>query len=360
MKTDFPQHEWFKNYVDITTNALSSIGVIIVANVKGQTELIDDYAGNSVISEFLSVTELDNLVEYFESARIYCQVVIDEQGFVNWLMKERDSFPRKHVIVYNLAQNGTGPGRLTTVASLCRVYNIPLIDSDAYAVAIVHHKFHTLALLRDFDLPIAPSWLFTKNGWFVAAPPEGIKLIAKPCFESASIGVNQDSVFILNDLSNDLLLNKVSTYRQPLTVQQFIEGYEIEVPVFEADGPRTIAAVGIGLKEQRALNDQILTYEDVFGDQYDFYDFAEEDKKIANETMRVAETAFEGLGMRGIGRVDFRVDKKGRFFIMEVNSKPHITKHSSFSFALKTIGFSGVELAKFLIGSTIERYKLHI
>lgn len=357
MTTNFP-HSWFKKYVDSAEISLKSLGVLIVANVKGQTSPIDDYAGDSIISEFLSVTELDNLVEYFESARIYCQVVIDEQGFINWLMNERHHFPRRHVVVYNLAQNGTGPGRLTTVASLCRVYNIPLIDSDAYAVAIVHHKFHTLSLLSSFDLPVAPSWLFTKNGWFVASPPQGVKLIAKPCFESASIGINADSVFTYDDTSYAFLMNKVRSYKQPITVQQFIEGYEIEVPVFEAAGPRTIAAVGVGFKKQRILNDKILTYDDVFSDEYDFYDFAEEDEKIASETMRAAETAFEGLGMKGIGRVDFRISKEKCFFIMEVNSKPHITKHSSFSFALKTIGCSGVDLAKFLVGATIEHYKL--
>lgn len=359
MPTTF-SHVWFKKFVEITESSLDSIGVLIVANIKGQTEPIDDYEGNSIISEFLSITELDNLVEYFESARIYCQVVIDEQGFTNWVINQRHLFPRKHAIVYNLAQNGTGPGRLTTVPSLCRIYKIPLIDSDAYSVAVVHHKFHTLSLLENFDLPVAPSWYFTKNGWFVKSPPKEMKLIAKPCFESASIGVNKDSVFILDESSHNFLMNKVIIYKQPLTIQQFIEGYEIEVPVFDSGNPETIASVGVGYNKQRNLGSKILTYEDVFSDQYDFYDFAEENEIVAIETMRVAERAFEGLGMKGMGRVDFRVTTEGHFFIMEVNSKPHITKHSSFDFALKTIKCSGIDLAKFLVGGTIARYNLNV
>lgn len=349
---------WFNKFVKITERNIDSVGVLIVANIKGQTEPIDDYEGNSIISEFLSTTELDNLVKYFESARIYCQTVIDEQGFTHWLINERHLFPRRHIIVYNLAQNGTGPGRLTTVPGLCRIYNIPLLDSDAYAVAIVHHKFHTLSLLKNFDLPIAPSWYFTKNGWFVKSPPEGARLIAKPCFESASIGVNEDSVFTLDKSSESFLKNKVDIYKQPLTVQQFIEGYEIEVPVFESGHPFTLASIGVGLNKQRILGDKILTYENVFGDQYDFYDFAEENEIIASETRRIAEIAFEGLGMKGMGRIDFRINEKGQIFLMEVNSKPHITKHSSFDFALKKVRLSGQDLVKFLVGAAILRYRM--
>ena len=154
-------------------------------------------------------------------------------------------------------------------------------------------------------------------------------------------------------------MNKVNLYKQPLTVQQFIEGYEIEVPVFESDGPQTVASVGVGINKQRNLGSKILTYEDVFGDQYDFYDFAEENELVAAETMRVAEKAFEGLGMKGMGRVDFRINKEGRPFIMEVNSKPHITKHSSFIFALRKIGCSGKDLAKFLVGGSFTRHSLN-
>jgi len=120
-----PAPEWLTARILRGEELSSEVGVILVANVKGQSQPIDDYEGDSIITEFLSATELDDVVGYFEKAGLYCEVLIDEEGFLKWLTGGRP-FPRKHVVIYNLAQNGTGPARLTTVAGLCRLYGLPL------------------------------------------------------------------------------------------------------------------------------------------------------------------------------------------------------------------------------------------
>jgi D-alanine-D-alanine ligase len=75
--------------------------------------------------------------------------------------------------------------------------------------------------------------------------------------------------------------------------------------------------------------------------------------------MAIAEMAFRTLDLSGIGRVDFRVTEGGQPLVIEVNCKPHITKHSSFSVALGAAGCSGVDLAKFLVGAAVERHALN-
>jgi D-alanine-D-alanine ligase len=350
--------EWLTTSIRYGEMLSDEVGVVLVANVKGRTKPIDDYEGDSIITEFLSATELDDIVSYFEDAGLYCEALIDEDGFLKWLTEERHRFPRRYPIVYNLAQNGTGPGRLTVVAGLCRLYGIPTVDSDAYTVAIAQHKFHALSLLSHFGLPVARCWSFTKQGWWPEPPPDGLRLLAKPSFESASIGISDESVFEMGSAVGEKLMRLVASYRQPLTVQEFIVGFEIEVPVFEAGGPQTLTTIGIELNGQRDLADRFLTYEQVFSDGYAFYNFADESASVAEEAMTIARRAFYGLGLNGIGRVDFRIGTDGRPLIMEANCKPHVTKHSGFISALRTVGCSGSDLAKFLVGSTAERYKL--
>jgi D-alanine-D-alanine ligase len=352
--------EWFIATTHRGEMLSEEVGIVLVANVKGRTKPSDDYEGDSIITEFLSARELDDIVAYFEEAGLYCEVLLDEEGFLKWLSEGRNKFPRRHPIVFNLAQNGTGPARLTVVAGLCRLLRIPLVDSDAYAVAIAQHKFHALSLLSHFGLPVARCWSFSQRGWWPEVPPEGLRLIAKPTYESASIGVSDDSVFLIEQSVNERLMRRVDAYRQPLTVQEFIEGFEIEVPVLEAGGPQTLAAVGIELNGQRNLADMFLTYDQVFSDSYAFYDFADENNSVALEAMAVARKAFLGLSLSGIGRVDFRINAKGKPLIMEINCKPHVTKHSGFLHALSTVGCTGRDLAKFLVGSTAERYNLKV
>jgi D-alanine-D-alanine ligase len=349
--------DWYSTRIQLCETASADVGVVIVANVKEKTTPLDDYDGDSIITEFLSNQELDDIVEYFESAGLYCDVLIDEQRFLNWLVQGRP-FPRRHAVVYNLAQNGTGPARLTTVAALCRLNRLPLVDSEAYGVALAQHKFHSLSLLSHFGMPVARCWSFGHNGWWPNSPPLDLKLIAKPTFDSASIGVDHASVFQMTGSCAESLLERVKRYRQPLTVQEFVSGYEIEVPVFGADAPQTIAAIGIDLQGRRQLGDEVLTYSSVFDDEYGFYDFADEDPNAANEAMRISRQAFSALGLIGIGRVDFRITSSGRPFIMEVNCKPHITKHSGFMHALSLIGCSGSDLAKYMVGFAVERHNL--
>jgi D-alanine-D-alanine ligase len=350
--------DWFRETASAADSISGRVGVVLVANVKGRTQPIDDYDGDSIITEFLSSVELDDLLAAFEQADVYCESVVDEEGFLDWLRERRPTFPRQIPLVYNLAQNGIGPARLALVPGLCRLHGLRLLDSDGYSVTMSHHKFHTSAILKYFGLPAARSWWFTAEGWWPEPPPRGLRLIAKPTHDSASIGIDKDSVFTMNDGVNTQLERRLELYKQSLTVQEFISGFEVEVPVFETAIPRTLMAVGIQLGDRRHLGDEFMMYEQVYSDRYEFYDFAEENAECAAKTKALAEQAFRILGFSGMARVDFRVRSDGAPFIIETACKPHITKHSSFSFAMCTFGSSQSQLIRFLVGAAAKRHGL--
>ena len=354
------RQQWFDDRLNLAEALAEQVGVLLVVNVQGRTSALDDYEGDSIITEFLKSAELDDLVQGFEDAGIYCETVDDENGFLQWLETRRPSFPRTHPLVYNLAQNGTGPARLSLVPGLCRLNNIALIDSDAHAVSIARHKFHLAAILRQCGLPAARSWWLTQHGWLPQAPPNGLRVIAKPTYESASIGIHEDSVFEMCPDAVERIRPRLAVYRQPLTVQEFIKGFEVEVPIFEADDPHTTIAVGIEVDGKRDLDDRFLKYDEVACDEYGFYDFADQDPSIASETMRIARDAFRVLGLAGVGRVDFRVNHDGAPIIIEMACKPHMTTHSSFSFAAQHIGASYPDILKFLVGSASKRYNFTV
>ena len=348
--------DWFVQRVRLAETLSNEIGIVLVVNVRGRTEILDDYSEDSIVSDFLHDEELDDLVAGFEKAGIYCEVVQDEEGFQYWLTNGRPLFPRPQPLVLNLAQNGIGPARLSLVPGLCRLSRLPLVDSDVYAVAIARHKFHYSVILRGVGLPAARSWWFTQRGWWPGPPPNGAILIYKPTFESASIGVHEDSVFEMDANADTRLMHRLAVYRQPLTVQEFVQGFEIEVPVFDAEGPRTIIAVGIEANGQRNFRKSFLTCDQIATDRYSFYDFGTEDQTAALEAMRVAREAFQGLGLSGIGRVDFRIPSDGRPTIIDIACKPHIATHSGVMHAVKSAGGSHSDLLKFLVGSAAHRH----
>jgi D-alanine-D-alanine ligase len=350
--------EWFVQTIKTAETLTETIGILLVANIQGKTKPIDDYEGNSIITEFLKNDELDELIEGFEKSNIYCEVVIDEQGFLKWLEQSSSTFPRKCILVYNLAQNGTGAARLSLIPGLCRLNNLLLIDSDAYAVSIARHKFHCLMILQQLGLPVARSWWFTSEGWIPEPPPIGLKLIVKPTYESASIGIHKDSIFTMHSTINDQLLHSLNTFRQPLTVQEFICGFEVEVPIFEANGPQAVKAVGIEVNGKRNLGDFFLIYDTIANNQYTFYDFDEERPVVSDEIIRIAKNVFKFLCLNGVSRADFRVRPDGVPLLIEIACKPHLTKHSSFAYTINSIGAKHTDLLKFLVGSAATRYKI--
>jgi D-alanine-D-alanine ligase len=349
--------QWFLDCVRTADELASKVGVVLVVNLKGSTKPLDDYERYSISTEFLTASELDELVDGLGSSGFYSEVLIDEERFVEWLGRGRIQFPRKLMFVYNIAQNGLGPARASLIPGLCRLYKIPLLDSDSYVAAITRHKFHANAILHYCGLPVAFSWLFTQRGWWPVSPPNGQRLIVKPTFDSASIGISEESVFEMGANSEKLLQERIVEFRQPLTVQEFVSGYEVEVPVFSGKEPETIAAVGLELNGCRQLDDIVLTYDDVACDRYSFYDFSLEHLPAARRAMEIASKVFECLGLAGVGRVDFRIRRDGSPVVMEMASKPHLTKHSSFAFAMKHIGMSHSDLFRFLVGSALERHR---
>lgn len=349
---------WFSEGLDIAERLKDRIGVVLVANLKERTTPIDDYETDSIVTEFLSNRELDDFIDGFEKAGIYCEVIVDEDGFLRWLAERRQSFGRAQPLIYNVTQNGTGPARFSLVPGLCRLNRLPLVDSDAYGAALGQHKLHFISLLEHFGLPVARSWWFTKHGWWPVAPPSGLKVIAKPTLDSASVGIHRDSVTFVDAQLEDRLAALAREFRQPITVQEFVPGFEVEVPVLEATGPETCMAVGIELQGRKDLGDTIMVYDDVFADGYSFYDFASVDHDLAERLQMVARQAYVGLGFNGPARIDFRVLPSGGIKVMEVTAKPHLTAHTSFNHTMQAMGRPYSDLLKYMVGSAAQRLKI--
>lgn len=296
------------------------------------------------------------MVGGFKDAGFYVETLLDEQGFLKWITQDGPAklrAIRPELYVYNLAQQGTGPARLSLVPSLCNLQGLNLLDSDAYGVAVARHKFHAVSIARAHGLPGAESWWYDRAGWWPSRPPEGKVVFAKPTFESASIGVTRESHLVVRAGIEEKLARMRERYRQSITVQEFVSGYEVEVPIFVDQEPHALMAVGIARGESRRLGDDVLTFDDVYSDSYSFYPFESEDAEAAAKVCRVAEDAVRGLGLRGVARVDFRVTDDGTPVIIELACKPHLVPHSSFWHALRAHNAGPVELCRFLVGAAV-------
>jgi D-alanine-D-alanine ligase len=66
-----------------------------------------------------------------------------------------------------------------------------------------------------------------------------------------------------------------------------------------------------------------------------------------------ATKAYQALGMRGWGRVDFIIDEEGVPWFIEVNSVPGMTSHSLVPMAASAIGLDFSETCMAILGNSI-------
>lgn len=335
--------------------------VPVVANLKPTRTLDQDHSATSVATEYFSENEASQVMLAFQECGCYTRFYAGELAFIAASLNgEIDRLPRRYKLVYNVAQSGTGPGRKSLMPAFCTLQNIAICNSDPYVVSLARHKFHVQCVLRTIGIPTPDSWLYDlRLGWLAnRRPPSDALLIAKACYESASIGLTNDSVGVLSNAYEQRLRTQAAVLRQPLIVQRFVPGYEVEVPIIEAGGGVvTLDPVSITLEGETLLGDRFLDYDLV---DYDSYGFAASHHLAAEtiESLRAAAlAAFTALGIRGIGRVDFRVSSKdGSIAVTDVATSPHLVQHSSFAFAFQQAGLSHTDLFAAMLAANAQRY----
>lgn len=311
------------------------LAVFLVANIKGVTVVQDDYLGFSVQNDYMTERVIREIIQSLRDLGSYVELFIGEDAFIqavlNGIVERVD---RPHKLVFNLAQSGTGPARKSLIPCFCNLHSLPYCNSDGHVVALLRHKYHATSILRDHGLSVPRTWLFQENGEWLngARPPDGLKVIVKPTYEAACIGLSRDCVR-LSDAELDVFAReRAKLMRQPLTVQEFIQGYEVDVPVYCAPDVFAPMAAGISVGGHRNLGNDFLDYDTLANRSYNFFDFSEINSSAADAMCRTAERAALILGIRGYGRIDFRIAESGEFFLIDMQTMPDIHDQSSVQF----------------------------
>ena len=154
----------------------------------------------------------------------------------------------------------------------------------------------------------------------------------------------------------DLRVRRLSEeFRQPITVQSFISGWEVEVPVIASKRLYAPMAVGISKHAKQLLGRDFLTYDDVKRDDYGFWNFSEMNPSTAEQICKIAIKLSDCLSLTGFSRIDFRVTTDGVPFVTDISTSPHITEHSSFACLFKFYGLDTKDLLPTLIALACER-----
>jgi len=216
-----------------------------------------------------------------------------------------------------------------TVQGILEWLGIPYTGSGVLASALAMDKVRTKRMWQAEDLPTAPYLVLDKDTDFKAAAKKlGVPLFVKPASEGSSVGMSK--VKRAGDLEEAFAL--AVNYDPVVIAEKFIDGPELTVAIV---GERVLPVIKIETPRE-------------------FYDY--EAKYLANDTRYLIPSglpaakekqiqalslkAFQALGCRGWARVDVMLDKRGRAYLLEINTSPGMTDHSLVPMAAKAVGIS--------------------
>jgi D-alanine-D-alanine ligase len=334
--------------------AATETAIVLVICVKGITRIRRDYGRHSIATSFYSAQELNDIIEAFRSIGYYVQHFADEVDFISWVNAgglRALSHPNK--LVYVGAVNGTGPGRRCLLPSFCALEGIHTLNSDAYSSAINRHKFHWTKLLGSFGIRVPQSWLFeVGRGWLMdEAPVTGQRVIAKALHEGSSIGVSEAGVGEWSPAIAEHIETMASDFKQPIMVQEFVTGSEVEVPVLELGASRIAAPVMMLKNDGTDLANDFLSYDLVWDDNYSFAAPSGLDADVRARLEIAATRVCELLNFRLLSRVDFRIDSAGKEYVIDISTTPHLTRHSSYDHLFAGLGLGYADVMATLVGA---------
>lgn len=331
-----------KEYIKaLVTKPSTDIQVLFVANVVDKTPIKDfRNTSDSIITEYFTEDEYNQMLLAIRQNGYHVNMFFDEDEFIRFIINHEDNTILSQCVVFNLARNGSGLCKKSLIPSLCDVYKLPSTGSNAYMTCLGRHKFHYNAILKQNGINAVNSWLYIGQGWLNGIePPSNRKLIAKPTYESASRGVRESSVFEYNADSMILLNSLYNEFEQDIIVQEFISGYEVQVPLIIGDEPFALQPVAITMDNSPNLDNRIITYDLAFSEEYSFTTYAAINKRISDKLVFESIRTAKCLGMENYGRVDFRIDTNGNYYITDISTHPYLISHSAFAFAFQEMDF---------------------
>lgn len=253
--------------------------------------------------------------------------------------------------VFNVSYGIQGQARYTHVPSILEMVGMPYVGSGPLAHGLALDKVVAKTLFKQNGLP-TPDFVVL-DSWENMTCELDFPLIVKPKNEAVSFGVK----IVKNDKElRNSVEDIIKEYSQAVIVEQYIQGREINVGLIGNNPPETFPPVEVlfGKNGHRIYSNEDKTRRS--GREISYKCPASINQKKRTEAQDIARKAFEALGCYDFARVDMRMDKKGNFYILEVNSLPSLGEHGSYLVGAAKTGLNPKAVINRLVDEASARY----
>jgi D-alanine-D-alanine ligase len=269
-------------------------------------------------------------------------------------------------LIFNTAEGRRGRAREAFYPALFEELGFPYTGSDAYVLTVTLDKWLTKLVLANQGIDTPRGRLVTPDDMRRAKGEPGtlglaMPVIVKPNYEGSSKGIGDEAVVRDARQLADLLPKVLRSYPNGVIVEEFVAGDDLTVPFLEGYGDE-----GVLLPVDYDVDPAARS-------RFNLYDYrlksaesgsvsvrcpADLPRDVVARVRAITKTAVRALGMRDLGRVDFRLGEDGRVYLLEVNALPSLERGASTFAAAAREGLDYADTLQAIVQSAARRQGL--
>ncbi len=308
-------------------------------------------------TQFVPYFEVEDLTP-MEEYKILAQK-LNKLGFETYTLNIKDNInklleslkSKKPDVIFNFVEIFRENSLLEmNIVGIYELLGIPYTGAPAMALANCQNKVMAKRLLGSNGIRI-PSYFITKKKLSRYNHSLKYPLLVKPSLEDASVGIENDSIVNSAKELKERIHYVIKYFDQPVLVEEFIEGRELNVAVIGDKRLRVlpISEIDFSMMPDHLYN--IVSYQAKWDPHHESYHKtipkcpAKLPKKIDERAKEIALKAFKVMGCRDYARVDIRLSKEKKLYVLEVNPNPDLTDGAGF---MRSAGAAGLSYAQAL------------
>jgi len=240
------------------------------------------------------------------------------------------------------------------IVGLYELLGIPYTGAPALSLANCQNKILAKRLLQVNGV-IVPSFFIVRKKSDRYRHKLKYPLVVKPSLEDASVGIENESIVSNGRQLKQRIEYVLHYFAQPVLVEEYIEGRELNVAVMGDKRLRVLPISEIDFSKMPDHLHNIVSYQAKWDPHHESYHKtipkcpAKLPKKVEERAKEIALKAFRVMNCRDYARVDMRLSKDNKLYVLEVNPNPDLTDGAGFMRSAAAAGLSYGQALKRII-----------
>ncbi|HZS11042.1 MAG TPA: ATP-grasp domain-containing protein [Nitrospirales bacterium] len=232
------------------------------------------------------------------------------------------------------------------VVSYLELLRIPFTGSNSRGLLLAKDKGLSKRLMASHRIPI-PEFTVVKRGENVRRPKRlAFPLIVKSLTEEASLGISQASVVDDEDKLRERVAFIHKSVGSDALIERFIDGRELSVGIIGNRRLRVFPVWELMFANMPEDAHRIATERVKWSVKYqEKYGITTGESKdlpigLCQRIQHLCKRVYRSLELSGYARIDLRLDRDGKVYVLEANPNPQIAHDEDFADSAKRAGMS--------------------